>query len=74
MSFKILHTLVKTVVILLWMIFVVTIVVLILNHNFWSMMPIIADNQAQNWLGWDLIIAVVLSLCSPILKMVTRRN
>lgn len=74
MSFKILHTLVKTVVILLWMIFVVTIVVLILNHNFWSMMPIIAHNQAQNWLGWDLIIAVVLSLCSPILKMVTRRN
>lgn len=74
MSLKTLHTLVKIAAILLWLIFAVAIIVLILNHNFWSMMPIIAHNRVQNWLGWDLIIAVVLSLCSPILKMMARSN
>lgn len=74
MLFKTLHTIVKMTAILLWLIFAVAIIVLILNHNFWNMMPIIAHNQAQNWLGWELIFAVVLSLCSPILKKIARGN
>lgn len=69
MSIKVLHTLVKSVAVLLWVSFVVAIIVLILNHRFWSMMPIIAHNYPQNWLGWELIIAVILSFCSPIIKI-----
>ena len=51
MSVKSLYTLVKIIAIILWFIFVVTVVVLIFNHNFWSMMPIISHNHVQNWLG-----------------------
>ena len=72
MSVKSLYTLVKIIAIILWFIFVVTVVVLIFNHNFWSMMPIISHNHVQNWLGWDLIIAGILTLCSPILKLIAK--
>lgn len=74
MSIKSLHTLIKSVAILLWLDFAVTIVALILNHSFWSMMPIIAHNYPQNWLGWELTIAVILSFCSSILKLIMRNN
>lgn len=64
----------KSLAIILWLVFVITIVVFILNHSFWNMMPIIAHNRVQNWLGWDLVFAIILSICSPILKSMVKSN
>lgn len=41
----------------------------IINHQFWSLMPIIAYNHVQNYLGWIIVIAFALTICSLILKI-----
>lgn len=72
MSIRSLHIMFKSLAIILWLVFVITIVVLILNHSFWNTMPIIARNRVQNWLGWDLVFAIILSICSPVLKSMVK--
>lgn len=67
-----LHKVVKILAILLWLIAVVVITVAIMNHSFWSLMPIIAYNHVQNYLGWIVVIALILSVCSPILKLIVK--
>lgn len=66
---KSLYKAVKLLAIVLWLVFIITIVVATLNNHIWDLMPIIAHNHIQNWLGWDLVLAVIASVCSFILRL-----
>lgn len=64
MTFNTLHKLVKWTAIILWLI-----AAAVKNHTFWSLTPIIAHNRIQNYLGWIIAIAFILSVCSPIINL-----
>lgn len=69
MTFNTLHKLVKWTAIILWLIAAIIIAVAVKNHTFWSLTPIIAHNRIQNYLGWIIVIAFILSVCSPIINL-----
>lgn len=71
MTLKNLHRIIKYTAIFLWLLAIIIIAVAIANHSFWSLTPIIAHNRIQNYLGWIVATAFVLSVCSPIIKLIS---
>lgn len=69
MTLRSLHKTVKIVAILLWIIAILILAIAIINHQFWSLMPIIAYNYVQNYLGWIIVTAFALTICGLILKI-----
>lgn len=61
-----LHTIVKVLAIILWIITIAVIAYTIHNHTFWNMIPIIAHNHIQNYLGWLVVLSVVFTAATPI--------
>lgn len=74
MTLNNLHKAVKTIAILLWLIAIIIIAVAIIKHSIWNLMPIITHNHVQNYLGWIIVIAFILSICSPIIKIIAKPN
>ena len=68
MKFQSVHSILKLLAVLLWIIILIVIVISIVHHNFWSLTPIFAYNRPQGLLGWGICLAIVLSVIALITK------
>lgn len=66
-----LHKIFKLAAIILWAIAVILIIAAVINHQFWNLMPIIAYNRPQNYLGWIISLAFACTIVSPIIKWIS---
>jgi len=70
MNKKIIYRTIDIIAIILWIIALIMIVLSIINNNFWSLTPIFTHNHPQGVLGWDIFLALILS----IIRSLTRTN
>ncbi len=74
MKLNTLHLFVKLAAIVMWLATIISIVIAIQHHQFWQLMPIIAHNRVQNYLGWLVTGAVLLSIYSFSLKYTIKKK
>ncbi|MBB1079756.1 hypothetical protein H5S09_07500 [Limosilactobacillus sp. STM2_1] len=71
MSLAQLHKIIKLAAIILWLVAIALVIVAIIKHQFWKLMPIIAYNRPQNYLGWIISFALACTIASPLIKLIS---
>lgn len=64
----------KILAIILWILSVAVLVIAGMQHRLLSLLPIIAYNRPQNFVGWMVVFAVVLSLVSVFLRLFVEKD